>query len=95
MVAGPHDLHLDDVLEGLDGIEKEIVYKTQWMDVEEAFQNSPAVLHLLGFIVNRDLTNAAPQLLKRIREELQGKLLVRNGRRSFWLPEGVGIVHKK
>jgi hypothetical protein len=46
-------------------------------------------------VVIWDLTNAAPQLAERIREELQAKLLVTNGRRSYWLPEGVGIIHKK
>ncbi|CAM6097116.1 unnamed protein product [Calypogeia fissa] len=93
-VQGPHDLHLEDALDVLEGAKKEVVYTSQWMDVEEAFDNTQAALHLLEFIVLRDLTHAAPELLDSIRRELQDKVVVRKGRRMVWLPEGVGIVQK-
>ncbi|CAM6120682.1 unnamed protein product [Calypogeia fissa] len=93
-VEGAHDLHLEDALDGLEGAKKEIIYTMLWMDLEEAFANTTQDLHLLEFIVVRDLTHAAPELLDNIRKELQDRALVRKGRRMYWIPEGVGIVQK-
>ncbi|KAG6555860.1 hypothetical protein Mapa_002501 [Marchantia paleacea] len=97
---GPHMRCLTDVLEPVREIDGqkdlEVLYFPQWVDVEDLFlEESQAGLDLLSFAICKDLRRTQREILDEIRSQAKVHLTMQRlgGRRHWWTPEGVALIH--
>lgn len=96
-VRGLNSVLLVDELDRLDPQLSchEMVSVNRWMDVEDCFQEKDGLnLKLLGFCVGKDLRNAEPEVLEKIRKQIATQTMLRKGRRHLWEPDAIAVVYR-